>query len=210
MGRTRFDVVQPAAAFERLPIHIVQKPSRGRLIARLLLILPAVAAVAVPLLAMVFHAVRDPDWLALVAARPLAAAQITAGLALCVGLFVLPASRAVMQIGARREVEIADGQVHIADSTLLGRRTRTVPLSGYVGVAHHIRASLSGLTHEILLVHRDPVMTITLTTADAISQSTLDRTKALLNLPEVSPGVLYGRDRAEGVAATAALAPAGA
>lgn len=191
MAHSAFVSETPSPAFETFPIRLQQSASRGSALSRLLLVLPAVLALSVPLGAIAIHAAAEPQSLVLLAERPLATAQIATGLALWVGLFVLPAQRALARLWNRRTVEIADGMVQVEDRTMLGKTRWSIPVGAYLGLAHHIRASLSGLTHEIVLVHADPARTVTLMSADKVTQSTFDGAKVLLGLPEVPPRMLY-------------------
>lgn len=191
MAHCVFDHVTPSPAFESLPLRLEQAPSRGSAVSRLLLVLPAVLAVSVPLAAMGVHAASEPAAIALLAERPLATAQIATGLVMWIGLFVWPAQRALSRLWARRRVEIADGMVRVEEHAVFGTERWSVPLGTYLGLAHHIRASLSGLTHEIVLVHADPARSVTLMSADKVTQATLDRAKLLLALPEVPPRTIY-------------------
>lgn len=191
MAHSSFDHVIPVPAFESLPMRLEQSASRGSALSRLLLVLPAVLALSVPAGAIAVHAAAEPATLALLAERPLATAQIATGLVMWIGIFVWPAQRALSRLWARRQVEIADGMVRVEEHTLLGRRNWSLPLATYLGLAHHIRASLSGLTHEIVLVHSNPTRSVTLTSAEKVTQATLDRAKVLLGLPEVQPKALY-------------------
>ena len=77
--------------------------------------------------------------------------------------------------------------------TPFGSTAWSVPLASYSGIAHHVRASLSGLRHELILVHPDPAKNLLVAVADRIPQATLDRAKALLRLPEVPAKSLYMR-----------------
>ena len=142
------------------------------------------------------------------AARPMASLQIAAGLLLWAALFVIPASKAIASIGRKRTVEILGGAVEIQDRTILGTRTRRAALASFDGVAHHIRASLSGLTHEIVLVHPDPSMTVTLASAERITQSKLDQVASLLGLSEIPARAIYERSARPVIRSEAVLSPA--
>ena len=206
--RTAFDVVSPTPSFEQLPIQIEQVPPASLVSSRIMLLLPAVAAISVLLGGVAIAAAGEPGVLQVLAARPLASIQIAAGLVLWAALFVVPASRAIGSIGRKRTVGIVGNVVQIRDRTLFGVRTRSVPLASYEGVAHHIRASLSALTHEIILVHQDPSWTVTLASAERITQSRLDEVKALLNLPEVPARAIYERGALSRTSNAARLDPA--
>ena len=192
MSRTVFKLVSPPPTFENLPIR-VQLAAAESSFSRVLLLLPAVLAMTTLLAGVAIAAVGEPAMLAAVTGRPMAALQIAAGLVLWATLFVLPASRAVATLWRRREVSISNGVIEISDRRLMGMQTRLVVLSSYTGIAHHIRASLSGLTHELVLVHADPDLTVTVSSAERITQGTLDAAKALLRLPEVPPRAIYER-----------------
>ncbi len=191
MAHSAFVSETPLPAFESLPMRLQQSASLGSALSRLLLVLPAVLALSVPLAAIAIHTATEPVNLALLAERPLATAQIATGLLLWVGLFVLPAQRALTRLWSRRTIEIADGMVQVEDRTVFGCTCWSMPIGAYLGLAHHIRASLSGLTHEVVLVHADPARTVTLLSADKVTQSTFDGAKLLLGLPEVPPRMLY-------------------
>jgi hypothetical protein len=192
MSRTVFKLVSPAPAFDCLPIRIEQAPA-GSAFSRLLLLLPAVVAMTALLAGVAIAAVDEPAMLDALARRPLASMQIAAGLVLWTALFVVPASRAITTLWRHRMVSIGHGMVEISDRRLMGMRVRQMPLSAYSGVAHHIRASLSGLTHEIVLVHADPALTVTLASGEHVTQGVLDAARSLLRLPEVPPRALYER-----------------
>lgn len=207
MVRTVFDVISPPPTFDRQPIHVEQVAASSSGAARLLLLLPAVGALSVLLAGVALAAAAEPGMLEAVASRPLAAIQVSAGLAIWTALFVIPASRAIAAVGRRRSVTIVDGVVEITDRTLLGVRLRRVRATEYVGIAHHIRASLSCLSHEIVLVHANPGLTVTLVSADRVTQRMVEDVKALLGLPEVHPRAIYERLGTSASAATGSLAP---
>lgn len=192
MSRTAFRLVTPAPALDRLPIRIEQAASASAF-SRVLLFLPAVVAITALLAGVAIAAADEPAMLDVLARRPLASVQIAAGIVLWAGLFVVPASRAIAALWRERVVTIDQGMVEISDRSLTGTRIRRSPISGYRGIAHHIRASLSGLTHEIVLVHEDPTLTLTLTSGDRVTQGQLDSVKSLLKLPEIPPGAIYDR-----------------
>jgi hypothetical protein len=206
MSRTVFKLVSPAPAFDRLPIRIELAPA-GSAFSRAALVLPAVLAIVV--LVSGVASAAAPSVLDALVRRPLATMQVAAGLTLWAALFVLPATRAVTALWRRRVVSIAHGIVEIDDRLVTRMRTRRAALSEYRGVAHHIRTSLSGLTHEIALVHANPALTVTLVSADRITQGTLDAIKSLLRLPEIPPRALFERGDARSAReASGVLAPA--
>jgi hypothetical protein len=193
MKLTKFDRAEPSVTFKTLPLRLELSASRASALARLMLILPAAMAVAVPLGLVASRAVTEPQTLALLAERPLATLQIGLGVGLWAILFVLPAWRALMRLFARRLVEIVDGNVTIRDRGVLADTTSKVALASYLGIAHHIRASLSGTVHEMVLVHPDQRRCVTLLVAERITQRTMDEASALLGVGQVPARALYDR-----------------
>ncbi|MDX2156926.1 MAG: hypothetical protein SFW09_10495 [Hyphomicrobiaceae bacterium] len=212
MAHVIFDRVTPSPGFSSLPLRLDQRSSRGSALSRLLLFLPAALALSVPLTIVAARAIAEPQTLALLAERPVASLQIALGVLLWLSLFVLPARLALVRLWASRQVEIAEGAVHVVDRVGLEPRAWSAPIASYLGLAHHIRASLSGVTHEIVLVHPDARRDVTLMVADKVTQRTLDEAKALLGLPEVSPRTMYERPstRSFEFPVTGAWRPAGA
>ncbi len=60
-----------------------------------------------------------------------------------------------------------------------------------MGVVHHVRASLSGTRHELILVHPQREKSVLLSLADKMPQSEVDRVAALLGQKVVPPSELY-------------------
>ena len=75
------------------------------------------------------------------------------------------------------------------------------PVARYTGVAHHIRTSLSGTRHELVLAHPDRARSILISAAPDISQDDVDRICTLLGRAEISSRELYSvrglRDRGD-------------
>ncbi len=193
MSRAALDRNSTGTTFDCLPLKI--SPSHLTEIgsSRIVLLVPIVVGLVVSLGGVALAAVTEPSSLSVLVERPLATAQIAAGIALSAALFLIPASRAVSRAWVRREVVIADGIVEIVRRTPLTHRRRSVPLAEYQGIAHHVRSSLSGVAHEIVLVHSEPSSTVTLMSAERVTQAMLDEAKALLGLPEISARAIYER-----------------
>ena len=75
--------------------------------------------------------------------------------------------------------------VSVSDRAVLGSRLWQVPLEEFSGIAHWVRSSLSGVRHELHLVHADPGKSLLIHRADHISQATIDAAGALLGLPPI-------------------------
>ncbi len=193
MRKVLFDQIAPAADFGALPIKFVGTASRGPAITRLLLILPAMAVLFVPLSLVIANAASDGAPFDAISERPLSVVQIILGLVIWCGIFLFPIRDIVIRMGSRREVSIDQGNIEVADRTPFGQSSWSAPVASYAGIAHHVRTSLSGVRHELILVHPDAAKNVLIAVADRIPQTTLDRAKALLGLPEVPARALYDR-----------------
>lgn len=200
----------PTLPFAELPIRIDEPRRHLTTLGRGLIILALVLACSVPVAGIAVASVESPGMLLVIAARPLAAAQIAVGVILWCALLALPASRLLKRLWSRRDVLIEGGVVNITDRSPLGESRRSVPLADYRGVAHHIRASLSSLTHEIVLVHADASATVTLVQADKVTESMLEDAKRLLGLPEVPARAIYERRGERHASSQDLLKPVGA
>ena len=192
-----FDLVEPAPDFSRLPVHFTLTTSRSSVVVKLLMLAPMMVLLAVPLTLIGAKAGAgasvEHSALSMLSDKPISSLQILTGLIVWVALFVWPLKRIVSRMGARRQVAIDGTSVMVADSSPFGSTAWSAPLGSYRGVAHHIRASLSGNRHELILVHRDPAKNVVLSISDRISQTTFEQAKYLLNLPEVPARELYAR-----------------
>lgn len=183
MSRVPYDSVEPTPDFTALPIRIRSTASRTAAALHLAMLAPVMAAFALPIL--VFGARAETSALAIISEQPLAALQVGLGFIIWIALFVWPLKRAIARFGADRQVEIDAKTVRVVDRSPFGRRNWCEPLADYAGIAHNVRASLSGYRHELILVHRDPAKCVLVSTTDRLSHVTFERAKQLLQLPEV-------------------------
>jgi hypothetical protein len=186
-----FDTVVPALPPQQLPIRLEQSTSRSSIALRLLLLLPALVIVAVPLALLAAHAIAQPTALNFLANHPFASAQIALAAAVCTLLFVYPLHRLLARAGAARLVDISRETVSVTERGPFRTRTWSAPTASYRGIAHHVRSSLSGVRHEMVLIHTDPARHVLLAASDKISANTLAQTAALLGLAEVHARELY-------------------
>jgi hypothetical protein len=193
MPETEPVAVASAPCFDRLPFAVAQRPSRIGALLTLLLLVPLLAVIVVPIgLVLTFAAadVREA-----VAHKPLAAAMIATGLLVWLGLFLLPAWQIARGVCSRRTVRVAADGVTVSDTGLFGARQWSAPLAEFSGIAHRVRASLSGERHELVLVHADRRRTIVLHADARLPQRAIDRAAGLLRLPQVPAQELPGRVR---------------
>lgn len=175
----------------QLPMRLEQRAANGRALAAALLSLP-LGGLALSLAGVAAVALGDSgDPLALVAAKPSAALALMSGLLVTGSLAARPLARPFTRIGRRQTIEITRDRVSVSVSSPLGRHTWHEPLEAYTGIAHHIRATLSGVRHEIVLVHRRADRAVLLAAGARVLQSELEVTAALLNMPIVPASAIY-------------------
>lgn len=189
MPQTTPAVAVPACPFDSLPLSIERDSARISVLVMLALVVPALCAIMVPVALILAFAARDV-WQA-AASRPAEVAGLTLGLAGWTALFLVPAQRVIQRGWNRRSITITPERVTVSDKGLVGSRLWTAPLAEFRGVAHHVRATLSGIRHELILVHSISGRSVLLHAADSISQSTIDRAAALLDLPQLPARELY-------------------
>ena len=190
-----FENVDVEGGAHSLPLRSLQQSSRRSGILHFGLLSTLAGIVVVPQLALAVHALTLPETRALILSQPLLALDLTAAFAFWIGLFGWPLKRLATRISWRRELEITRDEVAVNDRKAFGARTWTAPLNSYSGIAHHIRTSLSGTRHELVLVHPDQERSVLLMVSEHIPASDIARFSRLLGLPEISAKALYGRQR---------------
>jgi hypothetical protein len=192
MMKLAFDEVAPSQDFSNFPIHLELRSSNAAGFVRLLMLTPMLVLLAFPF-TIIAASAAEPTAFSIVLENPIGAAKALAGLTALAFLVAWPLQRVLMRFGARRTVVITNQDVVIRDRAPLRARTLAAPLRSYSGLAHHVRTSLSGTRHELILVHSDRRKSVLIAVADRISQDTLDRAKDLLGLPELPARQLYSR-----------------
>jgi hypothetical protein len=192
MPQAVLDIVASASHFEHLPYNVDQRSSRISALLMLMLLLPALGALLVPLALL---AAFPLSALAIALSKPLAAALVVLGLGVLSVLFLLPAARLVRRFGSGRSVRIEAGRVNVTDRGLISSRSWSAPTAEFRGLAHHVRASLSGVRHELILVHPERDKSVLIYVADKVSKATIERATALLRVPEVPARELYRRSQ---------------
>jgi hypothetical protein len=148
----------------------------------LALMLPLAVAMLTPFALVAAASAGNPAVQATLAAKPALLAQIALGLAFWGLLFGWPLKRLLEDIASRRKVRIVGGLVTITDAGLFTSRTTEVPLGEYAGVQHRIRATISGLHHELYLTHTDSSRSVLLLAAPRIGAADIDRISALIGV----------------------------
>lgn len=123
------------------------------------------------------------------------AALLASGVFVGIALLTFPLRSGLARLSCSGRVEMADGMVHVERRGLVGPERWSAPLAQFCGVTHHIRATLSGPRHEIILVHPEPSKDVLLHVAHHHPQDGADHFARLLGLPELPPRKLYNRHR---------------
>lgn len=188
MSQSAFDVIVSDPLFTGLPLRVEQRPSRASGLIMLALLVPALVTLMVPVGLLAAFAAPA---VSIAADNPVAAAQALLGLCMWTALFALPAKRIIQRFGRGRKIHIEAGLVTVSEQGAIRSRVWSAPLAEFSGLAHHVRATLSGLHHELILVHPERAKSVLLHTADHMSEATIERATALLGLPQVHPRELY-------------------
>ena len=158
----------------------------------------AIAAVVLvaPFGLVVELAAFDPAAFLQIAQRPATAIQLAIALVIGIIFVAIPLRRLLGRARAPRRIVILEREVTASNHWLGEARGWKEPLASYKGVAHHVRTTLSGAQHEIVLIHDQPSKSVVLHIADRIEQPQVDAVAALLNVAEISPRSIYRRIRA--------------
>ena len=186
-----FERVELAINNGALPLRSAQGSPQSSSFVRLAGLALLAAAIVVPQLALAGYALASPEIRAAILTQPVAAFQFAAALLFWLALFGWPLKALYPRLTWRRDVEITSEQVAVRDSRAFGRGAWSAPLSSYSGVAHHVRASLSGTRHELILVHPDRAKSVLLLVAEHITDAEVQRMSRLVGRPTVPAGVLY-------------------
>jgi hypothetical protein len=174
-----------------LPFKSHQSSARAPGLMHLTILSTLAAIVVVPQLVLAGYALQSATIRQTIVDQPMVAFQLAVALAFWIGLFAWPLKGLFNRLTRARTVEISVGQVKVADTRSSGVRDWSAPLSSYRGIVHHVRSSLSGLRHELILLHQDPAKTVLLVTADRFSDAEVARMSRLLRLPHLPPSELY-------------------
>ncbi|MEQ1653073.1 MAG: hypothetical protein ABL897_11335 [Hyphomicrobium sp.] len=184
----RVDILSEPEVF---PLRSIQGAATAPSLLHLALLSGLAAVVVLPQLGLAGYALASPDVRQLIVGQPLVAFQLAAAMLFWVGLFAWPLRALFARLTWRRSVEITRENVAVFDRRTFGGSNWTAPLHDYKGVAHHIRSSLSGTRHELVLVHPDSDRSVLLMTAEHISEADISRMTRLLGLPAVPARELY-------------------
>lgn len=186
-----FDTIEPATPISQLPARIVETSARATRAFQIAIGSVLAGAMAVPFALVLTVSVEHPAARDIILQRPGACLQIALGIALWTALFALPLRRVLATLNAR-EILISDEEITVTETGILRATTWREPISAYRGLAHHIRASVSGMRHELILVHPTRNRSVLLAFADRLHQAEMDRLARLLGVAQIHARELYG------------------
>ncbi len=191
MRIAEFKTVAASNPLESFPVVLKQETPVISALGSVLVLVPTAAALLVPFVLLGQHLVSTAEARAQLVEHPASSLQIALALGLWALLFAMPAHRLMKRMFAKRTVTIDAATVAVVESGLFGGSAWSEPLKAYLGVAHHVRASVSGTRHELILVHRESDKSLLLATADRFTDGDVARVAHFLGMNEVPARELY-------------------
>lgn len=185
MQTSQMRALQSPASLISLPLTITDARSKRTTLARYMSLTAWLCGLFAPILLLSTASDAGVPLPALMASDPATGIQVALGLLIWAGLFAVPTYRTLSRLFISQTIEISDKTVSVTRHSLLGQTAWETPLRSYRGVAHVIRSSLSGIRHELLLVHEDPQLTVMIASAERMPQQAIDETTRSLGLPEI-------------------------
>ena len=179
----------------RASAEFTMRSNKLQAVVLLTLALGAIAALVAPVLIIAIDAVRNPQVIHTLVEHPGSTVLLVLGVVVGLALLSFPLRAGFARLGGDAMVKMADGMVTFEGRGLLNRGSWKAPLAQFCGVTHHIRATLSGARHEIVLVHSDPGKDILLHVATRHPKDDAAYYADLLGLGQLQPRTLYTRRR---------------
>lgn len=117
--------------------------------------------------------------------HPLLGAQLGLGIVVLLALFGWPLAHLSRRALVRRRITIAGGLVHASGIGRFGGRAWAEPIGAYRGIAPRIRSSLSGVRHELVLLHPRPERSVVLYSGAAITADMIAAASRILAVAEI-------------------------
>ena len=198
MKISAIDRIESPTDLATMPMTIRQRSAALPACALILVSTLSIGALLLPVTMIAVQGATDPRSAAAIMDRPATAGLLLAGLLVAVGLLAIPLRAGLTRLGHRAAVQLVRDRVAVEDRSLIGGRRWEASLREFTGVTHHIRATLSGPRHEIILVHPDRNKDILLNLSARPPQHGAEQFASLLDLDVIHASVLYGR-RAAGL-----------
>lgn len=174
-----------ASTTPHFPLTFDPRPEGSGRLVLLTLSGAALAALMVPFWLVAEALAAEPAARAIVAGRPMLAVELVAGLLVLLALFGWPLVSLAKSAVHRRVIRIEGAFVTAEERGLTGVSRWAEPLSNYVGIAHRVRSSLSGVRHELVLVHPRPSRSVVVHASPLISREVVAQAARLLSLAEI-------------------------
>jgi hypothetical protein len=185
-----FDRVEPPVPVE-LPCRLIETCSHRGAVMMCLLAVPAALAIAFGAAMLMVQAAIVPEARAVLSQHPTLGIELLLAVAFFAWLLGMPLRRLFVRLTHTREVEINAAAVTVTEHGRFRSRTWSQPLGSYTGLAHHVRASLSGTRHELILVHPQREKSVLLSLAAKMAQTEVDRVATLISHKEIPASALY-------------------
>jgi hypothetical protein len=199
------DRISSSSEAPQLPLKIQQVPSRRGGAVLLTLLVPIALAMFAPFWLIGAEAATDPAIRAWIAEHPASIAPLLCGVAVWFALLGWPVVRLLKETFSRRSVLIDQGTVAVSDVGPWGRRTWSADLTAFQGLAHHVRATLGGVRHELILVHPDREKLLLVAMAPRMLESEVTQFADMLGVPVIPPAAIYGFNRPKNLQTTPVL-----
>lgn len=187
------DRIEVSVTTQGIPVEFQQHPAKLKAAALIALSTAAIATMLAPPTLIAIDLVNSPHALAALIERPMSTVLLAVGVMVCLALLYFPLRAGLSRLGSGSNVRLEHGMVTVDDFGLTGSRRWSLPFNQFCGVSHHIRATLSGPRHEIILVHPDRSKDVLLQLGNRAPEPGADHFARLLGLPEVHAKELYGR-----------------
>lgn len=187
------DRIDVSVTTQGIPVEFQQLPAKSKALGLIVLSAAAFAALLTPPSLIALDFMSNPRATTALIERPLSTSLLTVGMLVGLALLYFPLRAGISRLGNRCKVRLEHGMVTVDEVTLTGRQQWSLPFNQFCGVSHHIRATLSGPRHEIILVHPDRSKDVLLQLGSRPPELGADHYAKLLGLPEVHAKELYGR-----------------
>lgn len=174
-----------ASLGEAAPLVLNHAPEGGSRFLLPAVLFPLLVALMLPFWLVVVQLTSDPAARAVVTARPMVGVSLLGGLLVLAGIFGWPLAVLARRALGRRRVTIGGGTVHLEAAGLFGKRSWTEPLAAYAGLIHRVRTSISGVRHELVLVHPNPSRSVVVLSAPQIPAEAIASAARLFALAEI-------------------------
>lgn len=191
MHAASVETIVPADLPGSFPIRLDQRSSRTACVLLLVLLIPTAALMLYPFALLAAHLTLHGTVRDTLLANPAAIVPLLIGLTFWAVLFAWPLKRIGGSVARRRTVDIDERGVTVVEHTLIGSRRWHEPLRSYRGVAHHVRTSLSGVRHELILAHPERDRTVLVAIAPRFTQPEIDQICSLFDHAEIPSRSLY-------------------